>query len=58
MNLYYPNDGVPGKDVKRYNYDDMVEMDDVLLSTNDASFRGNVGDYIKKKFKEKSRYER
>lgn len=58
MNLYYPNDGVPGKDVKRYNNNDMVEMGDVLLSTNDVSFKGNVGDYIKKKFKEKSRYER
>lgn len=58
MNLYYPNDGVPGKDVKRYNNDDKVKMEDILLSTNDTSFKGNVGDYIKKKFKEKSRYER
>ncbi len=58
MNLYYPNEGIPGKDVKKYNISDKVTSDDILLSTNDNSFKGNVGNFIKNKFKEKSRYER
>lgn len=58
MNFFHPNEGVQHEDVKKYEYTDMVEIEDALLSTNNNSFKGNVGDYIKKMFKEKCEYER
>ena len=58
MNLYHQDEGEPHCDVKRYEKNSIVRMDDVLVSTDENTFKGQVGDYIKNKFNKRSIYER
>lgn len=58
MNIYHPNDGVPHDDVKRYEKNSVISRDDILVSTDAISFSGQVGDFIKDKFKKRSIYEK
>lgn len=58
MNLYHPFEGERHEDVKKYSKVDKVKLIDDIVSTDINSFNGNVGDYIKMTFKEKSIYER
>lgn len=58
MNIYHPNDGIEEKDVKRYKAFDRIAPTDILVSTDELSFGGTAGNFIKSKFKEKCKYER
>lgn len=55
---YYEVGGVDTEDVKIYLLNEKPDKNSVFLSsTNDSFARGEVGKYLKKKFKEKSKYE-
>ena len=56
---YYKLPYIVSNDVKIINNNSLPDENDVLVSTNDKTFRfGNVGTYIKSLFTEKSKYER
>lgn len=56
---YHKVGGVTAEDVKIYELDEEPKKGQTLLSTSDKSFkRGKVGEYIRKRFTEPSRWEK
>lgn len=56
---YWKVGGITVPDVKIYDMEGLPEAGQTLLSTSDASFRdGKVGEYIRKRFKRQSRWEK